>query len=1138
MAKISELIKQYFDQSSRGRGLSYYLTGAPTIINRDENRFTLNVKGTKLYTVTLELAGSTYTVSCNCPFYCPHQTPCKHIWAAQLHVESMSQFTSYEGASLSLNPTVSGLPLRKKKCKADKQVDNSYEYDDDEDFEDYDDDERIDPKKTPPAKNVRTIQQQNLVNSIIKPPITRQQPPEPAEWEKVLAGTAYTQSNRSLTTKLIPNEIIYAINPSKTIRSNSLTFEIMQRRKNSAGEWLAPKPLALATNEFLALENSDDRTMLYQLFGMTNVMAHSYRDMNSEAVVALELQHQLIPDLIKTGRFFIYDSQQGCRGPLTIDSTEPWELRLKLSWVAKNDDYLLSGVLHRNNVERALTDCIFATAGGFVFFSDFSVARLSDFGCFQLMTRLRSANAITVPRQSAELFVEKYSSLMSRAPLDMPPALKFEELTPEPTPILKIRKPDFGEKGTLVSELHFKYLNRTISATMQSGSIIDKEQRQIIVRNQQCEAAAFSKLATLGFTSANRSYYDVTPANAFKFPRLPFYGIVSTLLNANWIVEGEGALYRKPGAVSLSVTSGIDWFDLTASCEFDGKKIALPKLLAAIKKGDDFITLDDGTLGMLPNDWLDKYAHIATMGRIEGETIRFKNSQALMVDLLLADQPEARCDETFKKIRDELNGFSGISAVQPPTGFNGELRPYQCEGLGWLLFLQKFGIGGCLADDMGLGKTIQVLALLLMRAQATASTKTGKRKKKPVLIVVPRSLIFNWQREAQRFTPQLTLCDFSHAARKEATDSLNSSDIILVTYGTLRRDITTLKDVEFDYAILDEAQAIKNATTVTAKAVRLINASHRLVLSGTPIENHLGELWALFEFLNPGILGTSLVFKSAESALKRPDDKTVEILRRGLRPFILRRTKAQVAKDLPKKLEETLICEMKPAQRQLYDELKEHYRRSLLMRVKKDGINKAKIQILEALLRLRQAACHPGLIDKKRMSEGSAKLDTLLAQLDEIVQEGHKALVFSQFTTMLAIVKSRLDKTGVVYEYLDGKTHNRQERVDRFQTDPKCSLFLISLKAGGVGLNLTAAEYVFLLDPWWNPAVEAQAIDRTHRIGQTNPVFAYRLICQGTVEEKVLELQQSKRDLAESIITADNSLIRSMKAEDLELLLT
>ncbi len=382
------------------------------------------------------------------------------------------------------------------------------------------------------------------------------------------------------------------------------------------------------------------------------------------------------------------------------------------------------------------------------------------------------------------------------------------------------------------------------------------------------------------------------------------------------------------------------------------------------------------------------------------------------------------------------------------------------------------------------------------------------------------------------------MLDHTGTARTKAGEHFDDYDVILTTYGTLRRDALLFKDVRFDHCILDEAQAIKNAASESAKAARLIQADYRLALSGTPIENHLGELWSLFEFLNPGMLGSASVFRLGGAGARNPDEETRALLARALRPFILRRTKDQVAKDLPQKSEQTIYCELEAAQRKQYDELREHYRQVLLGRIEREGINKSKMQILEALLRLRQAACHPGLIDKRKTTESSAKLDTLLPQIAEVLEEGHKALVFSQFTSFLAIVRDRLDADKIPYEYLDGRTRNRGARVEHFQTDPDCKLFLISLKAGGLGLNLTAAEYVFLLDPWWNPAVEAQAIDRSHRIGQTRPVFAYRLIARDTVEEKVLELQRTKRALADAIINADNSLIRSLGREDLELLLS
>jgi SNF2 family DNA or RNA helicase len=395
----------------------------------------------------------------------------------------------------------------------------------------------------------------------------------------------------------------------------------------------------------------------------------------------------------------------------------------------------------------------------------------------------------------------------------------------------------------------------------------------------------------------------------------------------------------------------------------------------------------------------------------------------------------------------------------------------------------------------------------------------------------------------------------------------------------MRRDVDELRKTPFHYVVLDEAQAIKNPGSQVAKAARLLRAEHNLALTGTPVENHMGDLWSIFEFLNPGMLGSSTHFsqiiKSAvqesrggrgnghapagrdaavavdaeapaeeDAAVLGPRTlQSTEVaaqLGRALRPFVLRRTKKQVLADLPEKTEQTILCEMEPAQRQVYDQLLRHYRGTLLAQATPSGMSGgSSMLVLEALLRLRQAACHPGLIDPQRVGEPSAKLEALLEDVTELIEEGHKALVFSQFTSFLSIVRQRLDAAGIVYEYLDGQTRHRKQRVQRFQNDPDCPLFLISLKAGGLGLNLTAAEYVFILDPWWNPAVENQAIDRAHRIGQTRHVFAYRMICQDTVEQRIAELQERKRQLADAILGEQpESLLQSLTREDLERLLS
>ena len=629
------------------------------------------------------------------------------------------------------------------------------------------------------------------------------------------------------------------------------------------------------------------------------------------------------------------------------------------------------------------------------------------------------------------------------------------------------------------------------------------------------------------------STFDPSRPPGWAIPSQKLSKIVYALTKENWRIDFHGKQVVQPSDTTLDVTSGIDWFDLNATVSYGKHKYTYPQLLKAIEAGGPTFILPSGDIGVVPDEWIAEIGRLASLGKKEGDGYRFKLNQAGLLDVLLADRPEARFDETFTKARDRLKAFEGIRAAAQPEGFTGQLRDYQREGVGWMEFLREFGFGGCLADDMGVGKTAQVLALLetrrILRQQDGNSIA-------PSIAVVPRSLVFNWKQESARFTPALRILD--HTTPDRNLDEIPNCDLVIVTYGTLRRDIVKLRDIKFDYAILDEAQAIKNAASESAKSARLLDANHRLALSGTPVQNSLSDLWSLFHFLNPGMLGASGAFKVASGTAGSPDERTRGLLSRALRPLILRRTKEQVASELPPKMESILHCEMEGEQRKLYDELREHYRRSLLGAVDADGMAKAKIMILEALLRLRQAACHPGLIDKNRTDEPSAKLDTLLARLSEVMEEGHKALVFSQFTSFLDIVRKRLDSDGVRYEYLDGATTDRQARVQHFENDADCKLFLISLKAGGVGLNLVAADYVFLLDPWWNPAVEAQAIDRTHRIGQTRHVFAYRLIAKDTVEEKVLALQDSKRRLADAVINQDNSLLAQMGRKELEYLLS
>jgi superfamily II DNA or RNA helicase len=836
-----------------------------------------------------------------------------------------------------------------------------------------------------------------------------------------------------------------------------------------------------------------------------------------------------------TGRCLIWrDKYQDRLSPLRWDIA-PWEFWLVVNREEEAKRYRLTAEFRRGHERLPINAPELVIIGNLAFMHD-RAAYFDDQGAQVWLNFLRSTGPIIVPIDHGDQLLAEVFRVGQLPRMDLPVELRFQRLSVSPRPCLRLQPPrkEYSWMAPRVpAEIFFDYGGEMVPGNPPGNVRYQSERRLLIIRDPAAERAAGERLEALGFRTGLQ--YGREPVLEIAAKEVP--EVVRVLTQESWQVEVSGQLYRPSGKFEMQVSSGIDWFELHGFLDFEGTKVALPELLAALRRGEDTVQLGDGTFGVLPESWLKKYGLLAGIGTIHEDHVRFSRAQVGLLDALLASQPEAKCDEVFIRAREELNRFAGVKAADAPPGFVGQLRAYQRDGLGWLYFLEHFRFGGCLADDMGLGKTIQVLALLESRRTLRRKNK-GANQPGPSLVVVPKSLVFNWKQEVSRFTPELRVLDHTGAERERPGEHFEDYDLIITTYGTLRRDAAEFKDVMFDYCILDEAQAIKNPTTESAKAARLLRAKHKLALSGTPIENRLSDLWSLFEFLNPGMLGSASVFQSLGGGARGTDTENRELLAKALRPFLLRRTKEQVAPDLPPKLEQTIVCELESTQRKRYDDLRRHYREVLLGRIEREGINKSKIEILEALLRLRQAACHPALIDEKKIDEPSAKLDTLLEHLDDVREEGHKALVFSQFTSFLAIVRNRLDQQNIVYEYLDGRTRNRAARVERFQTDADCKLFLISLKAGGLGLNLTAADYVFLLDPWWNPAVEAQAIDRTHRIGQHRHVFAYRLIARDTVEEKVLELQNSKRELAEAIINADNSLIRSLAREDLELLLS
>ena len=942
------------------------------------------------------------------------------------------------------------------------------------------------------------------------------------------------------------DEIHYVIDVGSTLGTGDLVLEVNFRRRGADGTLEFAKGSRLTFDDLHRLSDPLDREVLGILCGYRHEADRSWYRPRVQTPNVQGVYHpngqlfvDLVPKLCRSGRAWCrVDDTAESLIPTPWDERGAWEFAMRVVPARKGNGYVLEGVLRRGDETVPLSKPVMVVPGGLAIFEG-GAAGLVDHDAWPWMQFLRQSESAAIPEAERDEFLAQFLSGPAVVPLELPPELRYEETSGTPRPFLRIRAPSPAQwslRGDLLADLAFDYEVATVRNGAPGGGFFIRDPRRRVLRDLSAETGAAEIL--LGTGARRRKRYE-GPRTQFMLKSRLLPRLVPKLVAAGWKVEAEGKLYRQPGAFRMNVASGIDWFELHGAVAFEGQEASLPQILEALKKGEEWVTLDDGTVGMLPKEWLKKSGFLVGLGKASGDHVRFERSQVGLLDALLATQPAASVDAVFETARTALRNFDGVAASDPPPEFRGTLRPYQRDGLGWLHFLRDFGFGGCLADDMGLGKTVQVLALLESRRTLRETMSEGDTARPaPSVVVVPRSLIFNWIDEAARFTPRLRILDHTGSQRPRSAEAFANYDLVLTTYGTLRRDALLFSNAAFDYAILDEAQAVKNASTESAKAVRLLKARHRLAMSGTPVENHLGELWSLVEFLNPGMLGTAAAFGAAGVPATGRDEDALGLLARALRPFLLRRTKDQVVKELPQKLEQTLVCELDAPQRKSYDELREHYRRSLLGQVDTQGLGRTKIQVLEALLRLRQAAIHPGLIDRTRASESSAKLETLLEQLDEVVDGGHKALVFSQFTSMLAIVRDRIEARGLAFEYLDGKTRDRETRVRRFQDDPACKLFLISLKAGGLGLNLTAAEYVFILDPWWNPAVEAQAVDRTHRIGQTRPVFAYRLIARDTVEEKVLELQKTKRGLAEAIITANNSLIRDLQREDLDFLLS
>lgn len=675
------------------------------------------------------------------------------------------------------------------------------------------------------------------------------------------------------------------------------------------------------------------------------------------------------------------------------------------------------------------------------------------------------------------------------------------------------------------------------------GDVIKPEEGVVkIIHRNEAEEQKFLQMLKLMHSDMqqnSKEHFFYLPANSVLAHNW-FFRFIGEM--KEWSVELFGyeglknlRISKHKPTTQVHVKSDIDWFDADVQISFGDQTVTIADVKKALAQKVNYVKLGDGTLGLLPDEWLKKYSLLLKIGESKNGKLRLKKYHFSALDELLTEIDEDEIHNELEAKKEKLADIitNDFSKIPIPAELKTILRPYQEAGFQWLAFLNEAGWGGILADDMGLGKTVQALAYL--------QHYKNKNPEAKFLVVCPTTLMYNWENEIKKFTP--TIRHFiHHGTKRTATPKAFAEyDIIITTYGTMRSDIKMFNNCHFDYAVLDESQAIKNPQSQVAKASLLLNCKHKLALSGTPVQNNTFDLYAQMNFLNPGMLGSREFFMNefATPIDKFQEDEVKQQLRKLTYPFMLRRTKEQVAKDLPEKTETILYCEMGKDQRKIYDAYRNSFRETLLGMIDERGIERSQMHILQGLTKLRQICDSPAILKEEQYANHSIKQDEMVREIQENVGH-HKALIFSQFLGMLALIRQKLEEFDIPYVYFDGSSTatEREKAIQEFQGNDDCRVFLISLKAGGIGLNLTAADYVYIVDPWWNPAVEQQAIDRTHRIGQTKNIFAYRLICKNTIEEKMLLLQERKRALANDLVGDDNAMLKKLTREDIAYLLS
>ena len=749
---------------------------------------------------------------------------------------------------------------------------------------------------------------------------------------------------------------------------------------------------------------------------------------------------------------------------------------------------------------------------------------------------------ITIPKVTEETYFEKFVAPLIEKYHVYAEGFDIKTVKHDPIPTLKVI---YVEGGISQLQLYFRYGTYAFAMGSEKKVTVRLEKAKDnyiftrIKRDTAFEKQHFNVLTGLGLKKTSPLFYNLEVPHEAEEGNS--YAII------NWINEHIDALKEQgfeieppsgnkkflfaTNKIDFEINEDNDWFDINAIVYFGNHPIPFISLKQHILHKKREFTLPDGSIAIIPEKWFTQYSSLFSL--TDGsKTLRLKKHHIGLINELAED---GIATVALSRKLQKLNDFENIADMQMPVNFKGDLRSYQKAGYNWFSFLREYNFGGCLADDMGLGKTIQTLAMLQKLKEEDEEKKTHSTS----LIVMPTSLIYNWMNEAKKFTPKLKIHAHTGTSRDKDVSIFAKYDIVITTYGITRVDVDILKDFYFNYIILDESQNIKNPTSKSFKAVKALKSRNKLILSGTPVENSVADLWTQLTFLNPGLLGTQAFFNEeyVQAIEKKKDEDKARKLQAIIKPFVLRRTKEQVASELPSKTEQVFYCNMSEDQAAYYEKTKSAYRNDLLSSMDDGTFKKKQVQLLQGLTALRQLANHPVMIDENYDSD-SGKFESVIHTLDNVLKGGHKVLIFSQFVKHLGIFKNYFERESIPFAYLDGSTRNRGEIVADFQKNTELKVFLISIKAGGVGLNLTQADYVFILDPWWNPAVEQQAIDRTHRIGQEKKVFIYKFIAKDTVEEKILALQNRKKRLASSLITTEESFIKSLSKEDIKEILS